>query len=100
LVARQEIDASDAAELFAFLQTAPVFIVEHDDALERAALELALALRHPVYDCVYVALAQRTKRTLVTVNMRFLLAIRASGITTAVLALDELGRGSASEDSE
>ncbi len=51
---RQEIDASDASELFGFLQTAPVCIVEHDDALERAVLELALVLRQTVYNCVYL----------------------------------------------
>ena len=93
LVARQEIEASVAAELLGFLQTAPVAIVEHDDALEQAALELAVMLHHPVYDCVYLALAQRTKRTLVTADRRFLRAIRAGGFTTATLALEDLGRG-------
>jgi len=100
LVARQEIGASDAVELLGFLQTAPVLIVEHDDALERAALELALMLRHPIYDCIYLALAQRMKRTLVTADKRFIRAIQASGITTVALALAEMSRDAASKNEE
>ena len=94
LAARQEIAASEAVELLGFLQTAPVSIVEHDDALERDALELALTLRHPVYDCVYLALAQRMKRVLVTADLRFLRVVRSGGISAVTLALDELGQGS------
>jgi predicted nucleic acid-binding protein len=35
------------------------------------ALELAQQLHHPVYDCVYLALAEETDATLVTADHRF-----------------------------
>jgi predicted nucleic acid-binding protein len=72
LAARGAMDASNARNLFGFLQTAPVAIVDHDDALESRALELALDLKHSVYDCLYLALAERMERTLVTADRRFL----------------------------
>lgn len=71
LARRGAIAARDAAESFALFQTAPLRIVEPDDALERAALDLALALAHPVYDCLYLALAIRLDATLVTADRRF-----------------------------
>lgn len=52
------------------LHAAPVALLPHDDALERRALEVALDLGHPVYDCVYLALAERTGRLLVTADAR------------------------------
>jgi predicted nucleic acid-binding protein len=88
LTAREAITATEADELFALLQTAPVTIVEPDDALERRALALALELRHPVYDCVYLALAERMGRTLVTADRRFLRAVGDVGVPA--IALDAL----------
>jgi predicted nucleic acid-binding protein len=64
-----------AVELFALFQRAPVDIVEADDALERRALDLAIALAHPVYDCLYLALAERMGAPLVTADARFLRAL-------------------------
>lgn len=47
----------------------------HDDAaLAEAALKLTLALDHPIYDCVYIALAQRLGAALVTADRRILAA--------------------------
>lgn len=79
LAAGQALSALEARELFEFLQTAPVAIVDHDDDLERCALEIAMEIGHPVYDCVYLALAQRLKRTLVTADRRFLRGLAGSG---------------------
>lgn len=78
LAARQAISATEARDLFGFLQTAPVVIVDHDDDLEQRALEIALDIGHPVYDCVYLALAERLGRTLVTADRRFLRGIAGS----------------------
>ncbi len=47
-------------------------IVDANEVLELRALELALELRHPVYDCVYLALAERLDRKLITADRRFL----------------------------
>ena len=64
-----------AAALFALFQGAPVDIVDVDDALERRALDLAMALAHPVHDCLYLALAERMGASMVTADTRFLRAL-------------------------
>lgn len=79
LAARRAIAPEAAADLFRLLQEAPVTLVEADDPLERRALELALSLAHPVYDCLYLALAERTGRLLVTADARFLRALAGTG---------------------
>ncbi len=75
LAARGALSPAAAADLFALLQEAPLAIADTDDALERLAMTLALDLGHPVYDCLYLALALRTGRSLVTADDRFLRAI-------------------------
>lgn len=40
------------------------------------ALELAVELRHPVYDCVYLAVAEAHDHELLTADRRFLNAVR------------------------
>ncbi|WP_299823014.1 type II toxin-antitoxin system VapC family toxin [uncultured Jannaschia sp.] len=72
IAARKALSNAHALELFLLLQTAPVTIVDADEILERRALKLALELRHPVYDCVYLALAERLDRKLITADRRFL----------------------------
>jgi len=50
------------------------------------ALELATQLRHPIYDCFYLALAQRERCVLVTADRRLLNAAEAlSGIEVRAL---------------
>jgi len=44
------------------------------------ALRLASQLDHPVYDCLYLALALETSRPLVTAYRRFAERVEASGI--------------------
>lgn len=41
------------------------------------ALELAIELRHPIYDCFYLALAQRERCALITADRRLLSAAEA-----------------------
>ncbi len=91
LVVRGVADPAQALDLLGLLQTAPVTIVEADDRLEVRALDLALDLGHPVYDCLYLALAERTGRTLVTADGRFLRALRATPYATWVKPLEEVG---------
>ncbi|MDX2265974.1 MAG: type II toxin-antitoxin system VapC family toxin [Hyphomicrobiales bacterium] len=45
--------------------------------LTEAAAEIALALKHPVYDCFYLALAQRENAPLVTADKRLAAAATA-----------------------
>ena len=43
----------------------------NDEALAADALRIAIGLNHPVYDCVYLALAYQVGGTLVTADTRF-----------------------------
>ena len=43
----------------------------NDEGLAADALRIAIALNHPVYDCVYLALAYRIDGTLITADQRF-----------------------------
>jgi len=90
LVARQAATADEALDLFALLQDAPVTIVDHDEALERRALQLGLELGHPVYDCFYLALAERMDRRLITADNRFLKALHTTAYSARVIALEAI----------
>lgn len=72
LAARGALGADQAMQLFELLQSAPVTIVDHDDELEARALAIALELAHPVYDCVYLAITEKTGRRLITADKRLL----------------------------
>lgn len=91
LTAREAMAADQAMDLFGLLQAAPVTVVDHDDALESRALKLALDLGHPVYDCVYLALAERMDRVLVTADGRLLRALRGTLHASRAVALDTVG---------
>jgi predicted nucleic acid-binding protein len=43
-----------------------------DEELRVPALALALNLRHPIYDCFYLALAERERCTLITADARLI----------------------------
>ena len=75
IAARGSTPPATAADLFVLFQSAPMDIVDPDDALERRALELAITLAHPVYDCLYLALAERMGAPMVTADSRFLRAL-------------------------
>ncbi|MBA4747179.1 MAG: type II toxin-antitoxin system VapC family toxin [Sphingopyxis sp.] len=51
------------------------------------ALDLAISLGHPVYDCVYLALARQRGIALVSADERLIGKVRASGLTVAVETL-------------
>ncbi|SEL61761.1 hypothetical protein SAMN05444413_1129 [Roseivivax marinus] len=72
IAGRKAVSDRHALELFLFLQTAPVTIVDPDEVLERRAMELALELQQSVYDCVYLALAERMDRHLITADRQLL----------------------------
>lgn len=89
LAGRGSIPRAEALDLFLLLQSAPVTIVDHDDSLESRALEMALDLGHPVYDCLYLALAERMARTLITADKKFLRALRATPFDSIAEFLDD-----------
>ena len=51
-----------------------------DEALVQAALNLALALKHKVPDCLYLALAEREGAMLVSADRRLLALARRRGV--------------------
>ena len=62
---------AEALQALDLLLDAPVRLYEPTDALMRGALAFALRLRHPIYDCLYLALAVELGTRLVTADRRF-----------------------------
>lgn len=74
-VRRQEISADfarSAEQTFRQRATSGLLTVWPDEILLPDAIELSLQLVHPLYDCLYLALAQRVDAPLVTPDMVFL----------------------------
>ena len=65
-----EIERRAAGVLLADVQDMPVRWGA-DEILSANAARLALALDHPIYDCVYLALADRIGAKVVTADRRF-----------------------------
>ncbi|MBB4301759.1 putative nucleic acid-binding protein [Rhodobium orientis] len=55
-----------------------------DDALAADALALAVDAGHPVYDCLYVALARRRKIPFLTADRRLVARIAPLGLVEAI----------------
>jgi len=47
------------------------------EALADQAIALAIRLRHPIYDCFYIALAERERCALITADARLIAAAKA-----------------------
>ena len=62
----------------------------NDEAVCPDAVRLSLALDHPVYDCVYLALAHRIGATLVTADVRFADALLETEHGGVVIKLEDL----------
>jgi predicted nucleic acid-binding protein len=67
---RGEISSQEASERLVELYNAPVTTTPIEDDLQ-AALDLASSLHHPVYDCLYLAVAIREATHVVTADRRF-----------------------------
>jgi len=72
---RREITSAEVLERLELLRAAPVLLVPLEELVEDAT-RLAVALGHPVYDCLYLALAVREKTRLVTADQRFARVVR------------------------
>ena len=85
--ARQgQIERADAGAAMASLSDMPV-LWNDDETVGADAVRLAVALDHPVYDCVYVALAHRIGATVVTADRRFVTAVAPTEHGGAVMTL-------------
>jgi predicted nucleic acid-binding protein len=73
---RREMTGEEVLERLALLRSAPVRLVPLEELVEDAA-RLAVALDHPVYDCLYLALAVREGTRLVTADQQFARAVQA-----------------------
>ena len=82
-----EIERADAGTAMALLRDMPLRWND-DETITADAMRLALALDHPVYDCVYLALAHRIGATVVTADRRFVTAVAPTehGETVVTLA--------------
>lgn len=84
---RGEITVEEATERLTELYNAPVAVTVIEDDLLVAA-DLASVLGHPVYDCLYLAVAIRENTYVVTADGRFHSAVdRSSGFKGAVRLL-------------
>ncbi|MBE3123419.1 MAG: type II toxin-antitoxin system VapC family toxin [Planctomycetes bacterium] len=74
---RREIDETEARDLLADCLRLPLRLTPSGHLVE-AALELALRTKRTVYDCLYLALAVRTKTVLVSGDKRLVNALAGS----------------------
>ena len=81
-----QIGRADAGAAMALLADMPVRW-DGDETVSADAVRLALALDHPVYDCVYLALAHRIGATVVTADRRFATAVAPTDHGEAVMTL-------------
>ncbi len=76
---RGELDHAEVVERNDALGTVPMTLVPQEEVLGNA-VRLALELEHPVYDCLYLALAVRQDTFVVTADRRFLNVVRQSDV--------------------
>lgn len=75
-------DVDGATRLLA--RVADLVAVEHDEAVAQRALVLAVELDHPIYDCVYLAMAEWRNQPLLTADKRFVDRVAGTGYAARV----------------
>ena len=83
---RNELTAQEAVLAARLLQRADIELAPIRALLEPAT-NLAIALDHPAYDCVYLALAESLSCDVVTADRRFSARTLPAGCKSKVLAL-------------
>jgi predicted nucleic acid-binding protein len=84
-----ELSAPDAREMMFDLRRLPITIYAIFPLLS-LALEIAMAIRHSIYDCVYLALADQQDCRFVTADRCFRNAIASGPWAPSVISLWEL----------
>jgi predicted nucleic acid-binding protein len=75
-----------AHQRFVALRRAPVALTPAAELLDRA-LMLAIELAHPIYDCVYLALALQREMQVVSADRRFVNVVRRHARLSAAVVL-------------
>jgi predicted nucleic acid-binding protein len=86
---RGEIDEKDAADLLDAVMRLPLEITS-SEPLIRGALELAIRTNRTAYDCLYLALAVRSKTVMVSNDRRFVNAITSGPLKEHIVWLGEM----------
>lgn len=86
---RGNIDTADLREALDLLADAPLIVPSSMKQLMPAAARLAADLDHPVYDCMYLALAIQEQRPVVTADRRFCNVVRKHPYLSEQLVLLE-----------
>ena len=73
---RQEMSAYDAVRALQSVVRAFAQLVPPSELTARA-IEIAVELRHPIYDCFYLALAERERCALITADAKLIAAAKA-----------------------
>lgn len=91
-VARRQIDDATALAPQLSIVASLVTTVDEGEVMERA-LQFALLLAHPIYDCIYLAVAEQRRDTLVTADVRFAKKVAAHDFGHLVKILDSIPHG-------
>ena len=86
-----EIEIREIGALAALIPEMPLRWSADEDLTVEAA-RLALSLKHPVYDCLYLALAHRVGGSVVTADVQFAKALASTEHGNAVVTLAEYAR--------
>ena len=86
-----QVEQADASAVLAWVTKMPV-CWNDDEAVSADAVRLALALDHPVYDCVYLALAHRIGAVMLTADLQFAKALTPTEHGESVLTLANYAR--------
>lgn len=89
---RQEIAPQQAARIAAACLDGVPSIVPSIGLVERA-LQMALSLAHPVYDCLYLACAETIGGVLVTADEEFCRKVRQTALAPRVRLLGAMMEG-------
>jgi predicted nucleic acid-binding protein len=84
---RGEVTSDQARFICAALRR--YFVVLHrSEGLIGRAIDIALQLRHPIYDCLYLACAERVGTRLVTADERLLAALDGTALASLAVHVE------------
>jgi predicted nucleic acid-binding protein len=63
-------------------------VLHRSEALVDRAIDIALRLRHPIYDCLYLACAERVRARLVTADRKLLAMLDGTALASLALHID------------